>query len=164
MPVISAELRKLFAQTNLMVLPEDYYSVKLPLDVKPIPGEWYRPATTRFAVFMREPRQISLIVARRKWLRMQNLFDRFEVSGPMKVVSFDTEFAGKVCGYMATIGSLLADEELCAIPISTVGRDHILVNKQDLPRTVKVLRGFIDKCRKVRRPVKKQSRGTAARK
>ena len=77
MAPLSPELKELFGRTKLVVLPEDYYLIHLPVDAKPIPGEWYRPATTRFAVFIREPDEITLIVARRKWLRMQNLFDKY---------------------------------------------------------------------------------------
>ncbi len=147
---LSPELRSLLAQTNLVVLPEDYLVISLPLDAKPIPGEWYRPATTRFAVFMREPRQVSLVVARRKWLRMQYLFEKAETSDPMRVVAFDTVLSGRVCGYMAAIGGALAEAKLCAVPMSTPERDHILVRKNDLPRTVRVLRDFIAKCKKTR--------------
>jgi hypothetical protein len=148
MPALTKELRKHLAQTRLEVLPEDYYLVSLPPDGKLIPGEWYRPATTRFALFLREPRQISLVVARRKWLRMRNLFDKYEVAGPMKVLTFDKKISMRVCGYMSAIGNVLVAAKLCVIPISTMTRDHILVNKGDLPRTVKLLREFIEECRK----------------
>jgi hypothetical protein len=58
-----ADVRKLIAKTKLVVMPEDYFLIRLPVDAKPIPGEWYRPATTRFAVFIREPKEITLVVA-----------------------------------------------------------------------------------------------------
>lgn len=148
MPGLTKELRNHLAQTKLEVLPEDYYLVSLPPDGKLIPGEWYRPATTRFALFLREPRQVSLVVARRKWLRMRNLFEKYEVAGPMKVLTFDKKISMRVCGYMSAIGNVLVSAKLCVIPISTMTRDHILVNKSDLPRTVKLLREFIEECKK----------------
>jgi hypothetical protein len=148
MPVLPEELRAHLADTRLEVLPEDYYLISLPPDGKVIPGEWYRPATTRFALFLREPKQISLVVARRKWLRMQNLFTSYEVTGPMKVLTFDKKISMRVCGYMSAIGNVLVEAKLCVIPVSTLNRDHILVKKGDLPRTVKVLRQFIEECKK----------------
>jgi len=148
MPALSEELRSHLASTNLIVLPEDYFIITLPPDAKLLPGEWYRPATTRFAVFMREPKQITLVVARRKWIRMQNLFDTYEVTGPVKVVTFDKKISMRVRGYMSAIGNELVKAKLQVIPLSSLTRDHILVNKNDLPRTVKVLRQFIEKCKK----------------
>ena len=39
---------------------------------------------TRYAVFVREPKDITLIVTRRKWLRMQHMFEKPKVSELMK--------------------------------------------------------------------------------
>jgi hypothetical protein len=146
MAVLNAELKQLLVRTRLSVLPEDYFVIRLPLDSKLIPGEWYRPATTRFALFIREPKEISLIVARRKWLRMQSIFDKYEVSGPMKVIAFDRKISMVVPGYMASIGNILAESGIRAVPVSTLSSDHILVQKSDLPRTVRLLRHFFQSC------------------
>ncbi len=147
MAPLSQELKDLFGRTKLVVLPEDYYLIHLPVDAKPIPGEWYRPATTRFAVFIREPEEITLIVARRKWLRMQNLFDKYRVAGPMKVMTFDIKLSLVVYGYIAAISRVLAEDKISVIPISAFHRDHILVQKQDLPRSVRLLRHFLQSCK-----------------
>jgi hypothetical protein len=159
MPALSANIKRLLAHTKLVVLPEDYFVVQLPMDVKPIPGEWYRPATTRFAAFIREFRQITLIVNRRKWLRMQNIFEKYDVYGPMKIVAFDVKLSMVARGYMATIGTILAEAKLSVMPVSTLLRDHIIVPKADLPRTVRVVRQFLESCRS--QPSKKGSRPAA---
>ena len=143
---LNKDLKSLLVRTRISVLPEDYLAIRLPVDSKPIPGEWYRPATTRFAVFIREPKEISLVVTRRKWLRMQSIFDKYQVSGPMKVISFDNKLSMVVPGYMCAIGSVLVDAKIGAIPISTLSGDHLLVEKADLPRTVRLLRQFIHQC------------------
>ncbi len=147
MVVLSADLKQLLLRTKLSVLPEDYLVVRLPLDSKSIPGEWYRPATTHFAVFIRETKEISLVVSRRKWLQMQGIFDQYKVSGPMKVIAFDCKLSMVAPGYMATVGSVLADSKISALPVSTLTSDHILVNKADLPRSVRLLRQFIQEVR-----------------
>ena len=148
MPQLSPQLRKLFAETKLDVLPEDYYLVHLPVDTKPIPGEWYRPATTQFAVFIRAPKGITLIVARRKWLRMQNLFDEYELSAPMRVVTLDMALSLEVYGYIAVVAEILAQAAISIVPIAAFDRDHIVVKKAELPRTVRLLRQFIAGCKK----------------
>ncbi len=142
-----SDLKKLLVRTRLSVLPEDYFAIRLPLDSKVIPGEWYRPATTRFAVFIREPKEINLIVARRKWLRMQSIFESYKVTGPFKVIGFNGKLSMVVPGYMSVIGSVLYDAKISVLPVSTLCRDHILVQKQDLPRTVRILRQLIRSCR-----------------
>ena len=147
MAPLAPHLKKLFALTKLEVLPEDYYLVHLPLDTKPIPGEWYRPATTQFAVFIRAPGGITLIVTRRKWLRMKKMFDSFETSEPMRVVTLDMALSLSVYGYIAEVSQVLAQEKISIIPIAAFDRDHIVVRKADLPRTVRVLRQFIASCK-----------------
>ncbi len=148
MQALSANLKKLLTRTKLVVLPEDYFVVYLPVDVKLIPSEWFRLATTRFAVFIREPRVITLVVPRRKWMAMQNIFEKYEATGPMKVVSFDVKLSLAATGYMATIGAVLTESNISAVPISSFKHDHILVPKSDLPRTVRVLRQFLESLRK----------------
>ncbi len=148
MQALSANLKKLLTRTKLVVLPEDYFVVYLPVDVKLIPSEWFRRATTRFAVFIREPRVTTLVVPRRKWMAMQNIFEKYEATGPMKVVSFDVKLSLAATGYMATIGAVLTESNISAVPISSFKHDHILVPKSDLPRTVRVLRQFLESLRK----------------
>jgi hypothetical protein len=157
MRTISAELKELLDHTNLVVLPEDFVVVYLPIGTKAIPGEWFRPATTRFAAVIQEPKLITMVVPRQKWLRMQNMFDKCEVSGPYKVISFDVKLSLVAIGYMSAIGSVLTESKISALPISSFKHDHIIVPKAELPRAVKVLREFLGKCRKKDIPRSKKS-------
>jgi len=147
MAELSGELKDLLTHTNLVVFPEDYVVVYLPIGIQAIPGEWFRPATTRFAVVIQEPKVITMVVPRRKWLRMQSMFDKYDVNGPLKVISFDIKLSLVASGYMCAIESLLTEANINAIPISSFRGDHIIVPKEDLPRTVKVLRGFLASCK-----------------
>jgi hypothetical protein len=145
---ISAGLKLLLARTNLVVFPEDYVIVYLPIGAKAISGEWFRPATTRFAAVIQEPKLITMVVPRQKWLRMQNMFEKSDVNGPYKVITFDVKLSLAAIGYMATIGTILTESKISALPISSFKYDHIIVPKEELPRAVKVLRGFLEGCRK----------------
>jgi hypothetical protein len=148
MRAISAELKKTLARTSLIVLPEDYVVVYLPVGIKAIPGEWFRPATTRFAAVIQEPKVITMVIPRQKWLRMQNMFEKYDVNGPYKVVSFDVKLSLVVRGYMAAIGSVLRESKISALPISSFKHDHIIVPKAELPHAVKVLRNLLNSCKK----------------
>lgn len=148
MSLLSDENKKDFAGIKISVLPEDYFVVHLPSDTKAIPGEWYRPATTRFAVFIRDEEEINLIIPRRKWLRMQSIFEKYNLSGPFKVIVFDRKLSMKICSYMGAVGAVLSDAGIMALPVSSFSRDHIIVEKDDLPRAVKLLRQFISNCEK----------------
>jgi hypothetical protein len=143
MAELSAELKGLLARTKLVVFPEDYVVVYLPINVHTIPAEWFSPATTRFAAIIQEPKMITMVVPRRKWLRMKSMFDRYDVNGPLKVISFDVKLSLLASGYMSAIGSVLTDSNISAIPIFSFKGDHIIVPKSDLPRTVRVLREFL---------------------
>ena len=142
----SADLKKLLSRTKLAVLPEDYYLIHLPLDSRQIAAEWFRPATTRFAIFIREPRGISLVVPRRKWLRMRNIFSEYRLRGPMRVITLEMQDALEVSGYISTLINVLSQARISLIPVSSMNRDHILVRKPDLPRSVRLLRNFLQSC------------------
>jgi hypothetical protein len=142
MAELSADLKGLLTHTNLVVFPEDYFIVHLPVGIKAISGEWFRPATTRFAVVIQEPKVITMVLPRRKWLRMQRIFEKYDVIGPMKVISFDVKLSLVSSGYLSAIGSLLTESSIRSVPISAFRNDHIVVPKSDLPRTVRLLRNF----------------------
>lgn len=144
MPAISAELRELLIQTDLIVFPEDYVVVYLPHEIKAISGEWFRQATTRFAVVIQEPKMITMIIPRRKWLRMQNIFEKYEVNGPWKVIRLKLKQTPST-SYLATIGSVFKDSKFNVIPVSTLKNNNLLVPKSDLPRAVRMLRDFLEK-------------------
>jgi hypothetical protein len=157
MAELSAEFNELLSRAKLVVFPEDYVVVHLPIGIQAIPGEWFRPATTRFAVVIQEPEEITMIVPRRKWLRMQGMFEKYDVGGPFKVISFDVKFSLVAAGYMCAIGSALTEANLSVIPVSSFKNDHLLVSKGDLPRTVKVLRDLLQSCKKKPRGRSKKS-------
>jgi hypothetical protein len=151
MPAISAELRELLIHTELLVFPEDFVVVYLPHNIKAISGEWFRTATTRFALMIQEPKMITMVIPRRKWLRMQNLFEKFEASGPWKVIRLKVKQSTGVADYLAAFESVLNDLKIPFIPVSTLKTNHILVPKSDLPRAVRLLREFLENYKKTKK-------------
>ncbi len=143
MPELTAKLRKELRRVRIKVLPLDYVVVRLPADVAPIPGEWYRPATTQFAAFIREPKTVTLVVARRKWLRMQNLFRRRRISATMRIVTLETARRGQIGRYLTAVGRILIGAGIEAAPLSSFHSDHILIPREDLPKAVRILRQFL---------------------
>ena len=56
-----------------------------------------------------------MVVPRRKWLRMQGMFDKYDVNGPLKVISFDVKLSLVASSYMCAIGSVLTEANISAI-------------------------------------------------
>ncbi len=142
MPELSQSLCKQISRVRLKVLPEDYFVVHLPSDESAVPAEWFRPATTRFAVFIRDPETVTLVVSRRKWLRMQNLFQKYRVVDTVKVVTLGIGPARRLQLCLVAVGQVLVEAGIDTLPLSVFHRDHILVPKQSLPRAVRLLRRF----------------------
>jgi hypothetical protein len=150
MSPLSTDIKRLLTQTSLVVFPEDYVAVCLPIGIKAIPGEWFRPDTTRFAAVIQEPELITMIVPRRKWLRMKSMFEKYDVSGPLKAITFDVRLSLVAGRFRVAIASVLAEANINSFPISSLKRYHVVVPKADLPRTVKVLRDLIESGKKKR--------------
>jgi hypothetical protein len=79
---------------------------------------------------------------------MQSIFEKYKLSGPMKVISFDRKISMVVPGYMSAVGEVLAEAKISVLPVSTLATDHVLVQKADLPRTIRLLRNFVQNCGK----------------
>jgi hypothetical protein len=150
MPALSTDVKKQLTQTSLVVFPEDYVAVYLPVGIKAISGEWFRPEKTRFAAVIQEPELITMVVPRRKWLRMRNIFEKYDVSGPLKAITFDVKLSLVAGKFRVVIASALADANINSIPISSFKRYHVVVPKADLPRTIRVLRNLIESGKKKR--------------
>ena len=148
MPALSEDVKKLLTRAKLVVFPEDFIAVSLPIGVKQIPSEWFGPATTTFAAVLQESRLVTMILPLRKWLRMQSMFEKYDVSGPLKVLNFDVKSSLEAGSLRAAISALMAESEISSIPISSFRSYHIIVPKADLPRTVKILRKFLDSFKK----------------
>lgn len=146
MLAVPADLGALMVATDLFIFPEDYVVVYLP-QTKAISGEWFREATTRFAVVIQEPKRVTMVIPRRKWLRMQNIFDKYETNGPWKVISFKMKATYVPTGYLAAMETVLKDAGIEAIPVSTMRNSHMLVPRADLPRAVRHLRDFLESCK-----------------
>ena len=142
-----ANLRVPFATTKMSVLPEDYLVVHLPPDTEPLPPEWYRPKAARFGATIRDPEELVLILSKRKWLRMHSIFEKYEIDGPFKVVELATEAVKPIPGYLSQLGAVLTGSQIRGFPISSFRRNHILVQKRDLPRTMRALRKFVEQCK-----------------
>jgi hypothetical protein len=59
--------------------------------------------------------------------------------------------------FRVVIASILAESDISSIPISSFKSYHIIVPKADLPRTVKVLRKYLDGFKKKQTAVQKSS-------
>jgi hypothetical protein len=154
---LPADIKKLLTHTSLVVFPEDYIAVYLPRSVRSIPAEWFRPDTTRFAAVILETKLLTMILPLRKWLRMQNMFEEYDVSGPLKTVTFDVNLSLVAGKFRVAIASALAEANIDSIPISSFKRYHVVVPKADLPRTVKVIRKLIENGKKKRAVRSKKS-------
>jgi hypothetical protein len=89
-----------------------------------------------------------MIVPLRKWLRMKNMFEKFDMSGPLKAITFDVKLSLVAGRLRIAIASALAEANIESIPISSFKRYHVVVPKADLPRTIKVLRKLIESGKK----------------
>ena len=46
-----------------------------------------------FAAVLQESKLVTMILPLRKWLRMQSMFEKYDVSGPLKVITFDVKIS-----------------------------------------------------------------------
>ena len=64
----------------------------------------------------------------------------------MRVITLEMPDSLEVSGYISALINVLSQARISLIPVSSMNRDHILVRKPDLPRSVRLLRNFLQSC------------------
>lgn len=144
--MMTSKVKKLVAKTNLIVLPEEYSIVSIPVEQK----ETVRDVMGELDVFCSvtfERDEITLIIPEEVWSGIKKRFSGFSRESGYKIITFDIPLEWTVTGYLAQFTSVLAENDISIGVISTYLKDHIIVKSEILDKSFHVLKEFIESCR-----------------
>lgn len=139
----SAEMRPIFARTTLREHNYDYSIVMLKTNDIDKAKEMMIFVDPYFSItFTHE--EISVVLKSDDWCCIKHKFDDYREQGPYRLITFDIELELSLVGYLSVISSILSDVGISIFVISTYLKDHILVKKEQIGKTLKVLQELID--------------------
>ncbi len=140
----SPSMLPFFADTKLIVHPDDYVVVSMPPTQS---DEAHRLRLSPFSSVTYDHGEVSLVVRASEWAVNESRFREAKVEGPYTLITFDIALDLSLVGYLSVVSSLLAENGVSIFALSTYLRDHILVKKEDSEKVVEALTRLIERSR-----------------
>ena len=142
----SDAMMPVFASTKLILHPQEYWIVSLPLEEQEKALELFKPLEPFSSVTI-DFKEVSLILSREDWDKMRGSFKEHQAEGPYRAITFDIVLDLSLVGFLSVVSAVLADSGISIYAVSTYLRDHILVKAADAERAMKLLSDLIQRCR-----------------
>lgn len=142
-------LRAVFAATRLQTdEATDYVLVRLPPAAYPALAVWLATLDdTRFQATVREPHELSLILAADLWAQLAPAFSEATLDAPWRLITLDISIPLDVYGYLEAVTRLCAAQGASLLVASSYSTDHLLVHSDHYRAVCVALQAFIDRCR-----------------
>ncbi len=142
-------LRAVFAATRLRTdEATDYALVRLPPAAYPeLAARLGALPDTRFQATVREPREVSLILAVDLWAQLAPAFVGATLDAPWRLITLDISIPLDVYGYLEVITRLCAAQGASLLVASSYSTDHLLIHSEHYPAVRTALQAFLDRCR-----------------
>ena len=138
----SKSMLPFFADTKLIIHPDDYVVVSVPSAQS---VEARRLSFRPFSSVTYDHGEVSLVVRASEWALYESRFWEAKVEGPYTLITFDIVLDLALVGYLSVVSSLLAENGVSIYTLSTYMRDHILVKKLDAEKAVEALTRLIER-------------------
>lgn len=143
---MSEKVLDLLSKSKIAVSPETFAVISLTSE------EWQNllenpelspRMTSPFMIFM-DNWEVTLVLDDEDFATVRHAIRDAKIERNFRFLSFDIDLDFGVVGFMAQIAKILADAGVSILPICSFSRDHLLVRQDDLARSLKALRGFVD--------------------
>lgn len=139
-------MRRLFAETRVVVHPDDYTIVSIPRNEEAA-ARRLLSSLNPFSSVTFDKAEVSVVLRTEEWENLKNQFSSFAEEEPYSLITFDIVLDLSVVGFLAVVSYRLAKVGISIYALSTFLRDHILVKKEDADNAEETLRRLIDECR-----------------
>ena len=142
---IDENLRKLLAETKILVHPEAFTLVSIDRVEEEKARRLLRDLKAFTSVTF-DAAEVSLVVKADDWAGLRDSFSSFVEEGPYRLITFDIVLDLSVVGFLAVVSARLAEAGVSIYALSTFLRDHILVKAEDCETAERVLKQLVEGC------------------
>ena len=149
------EIRRLWSQTRILVWPQTYALVSLPLEQLPLAASLAAASTDRFAALVLEADEVSLTIDEQLWQEFAaSGVQAKSAAGPYRAVTLQLNIDLDVSGYLSPAAFLLAEAGISIVPQCGYLKDHLLIQAEQADRAVEILQGLVNDSASGREPPK----------
>lgn len=136
---------ELLKNARVEVAPEIFFLVSLPHKVwlKLLENPELSPRMSAPFMIFRDRWEVTLLLDEVDFGTIRYAIRDTKIQGNFRLLTFDVELDFSVVGFLAEISRILAGANISIVALSAFSRDHILINQQDLAKTLKVLGGYV---------------------
>jgi len=135
----------LLRQSRVEVAPETFFLISLGHNdwTKLLENPELSPRMTAPFLIFRDKHEVTLLLDEIDYGTIRHAIRDAKVQGGFRMLTFDTVMDFTVVGFLAGASRILAEAGVSIVALSAFSRDHILVNQDDLARTLKALGPFV---------------------
>ena len=139
---IPEKVRKLWAKSNLIIWPSDYWIVAFDHADKPNVLRWLEGigGQESYLSIIFDNHEISVIVADEHWQEQREKMPFRQEYGLLRGITFDVPLDIEVSGYLRPAIDRLADAGISVVPQCALIYDHIFVNVKDSKDAIHILK------------------------
>jgi len=142
---MSQSVRRLLAETRIVVHPGDYTIVSIPRSEE-AEARRLLCSLDPFSSVTFDTAEVSVVLRTEGWEGLRGRFSGFVEEGPYHLITFDIVLDLSVVGFLAAVSERLAEAGISIYALSTFLKDHILVKKEAANRAKEILQQLIDEC------------------
>lgn len=144
---MNKKLKDLFAKTKLVVLPEEFLIICISKEHLVKAKQKISEFEDSFFSFVNEKDEITFILSQKNWQQISVDFNNAKIEKDYKIITFDIPLEWNIVGYLAEITKLLSKNKISVGVVSTYSKDHILVKKENVNKTLETLQKLIEECK-----------------
>jgi len=136
---------ELLKSTKVEVAPETFFLVSLPHQnwLKLLENPELSPRMSAPFMIFRDKWEVTLLLDEIDFGTIRYQIRDAKTAGNYRLLSFDVELDFSVVGFLAEVAKILAEAEISIIALSAFSRDHLLIEQNDLAKTLKVLGNYV---------------------
>lgn len=133
------QLKTILAELRWHVRPERFVLVGLQSRERQLAVRLLPADLSPFTQLIVEPGMVTMFLPETDWRGIRPAFPQARVQHPFRLLSFDADLPDTLVGFLATVSTALAAEQIPILAICGFSRDHIVIRENDLDRTVAAL-------------------------
>ncbi len=136
---------ELLKNARVEVAPETFFLVSLPHNdwLKLLENPELSPRMSAPFMIFRDQWEVTLLLDDIDFGTIRYAIRDAKIKGNFRLLTFDIALDFAVVGFLAEISRILAQADISIVALSAFSRDHILVDRQNLAKALKVLGEYV---------------------
>lgn len=140
------EAKAILKNSSVKIHPDEFaiLSLDLPQWTELLEDQSLGPSGVAPFMIFSDPYEVTLLLNRPDFERVRHAIDHSRVERSFRLLTFTTELAFAVVGFLAEVSRILAEANVSICVLSSFSRDHLLIRQDDLARALTALGPYVE--------------------